>query len=243
MLTGGTFISTGYSCNTTDSTFAFGSGSVSDKEVDNVTGVLLATTEIVISVWSNLALVTRSIPARDIVLTARAEGIFLMGGSGGSSDSSDGGSSSMSTSTSTSTSTETGGGGGSGGGDGAENEVVVVGASLGAVLGAVHIAGLCAFWFWFRKKRDLKKQQQQQQQKGVLTAVRGGRGNERYEKTELDTSLQAVRSELEGTLGESEGAGIYVEKAELKGTDEDSGKGKGKGKRVLVKRKAELEGE
>ncbi|KAI2775829.1 hypothetical protein F4815DRAFT_449941 [Daldinia loculata] len=112
---------------------------------------------------------------------------------------------------------------------------VLIGVIVGCVVGVGILAGL-AYFILLRRQRRHKTQQD-----GRSTSINGANHDHNlcddYRKAELDASVEATRSELEGTLGISHGAGIYIQKPELEGTRGMSNAGGA----VYVKNKAELE--
>ncbi|KAI1107418.1 hypothetical protein F4804DRAFT_297831 [Jackrogersella minutella] len=98
----------------------------------------------------------------------------------------------------------------------------LIGILLGSVLGAVAVAGVG--YFFLRRKRGRDGAQQ------IFAHARKDRGT---------AGRGTTRAELEGPLEGISGAGIYVRKPELEGTDCMSGGARGP---VYVRGKAELEG-
>ncbi|KAI1373820.1 hypothetical protein F4677DRAFT_448115 [Hypoxylon crocopeplum] len=248
-LTKGTVISTAANCNTPDATIAFGAAAVGTQVVTTNTFSQLPAAR----GYTSLAL---SFAASDIVLTARAQGIFLAGQTIAEASSRIG---TADTSLDSGSTTTTGTGDGdtpattavsSIGGDGAATssyktggindapqgpdsvlKSTVIGAAVGGVLGAAVLAGLCVFFWWWRRRNTRRKgagDDSQSASRHIDGHAHGGSG-----KAELDG---VVRNELEGTLGESRGAGIYVKKPELEGTPGGDGDGG-----VYVRKKAELD--
>ncbi|KAI0393336.1 hypothetical protein F5Y17DRAFT_459008 [Xylariaceae sp. FL0594] len=120
---------------------------------------------------------------------------------------------------------------------------------LGVVLGIIHLVGLGLFLLRrYRKKRlGLKSLKCDSKPSCKISPCRARRSSYRGKaelqgtvpsfepKPELDPS--ATRAELEGSPGEERGAGIYVLKPELEGTQS----GRGGNVLVYVKVKSELE--
>lgn len=246
-LTKGTFLSSALGCNTADVTFTFGAGAGPQVFLTNTYSPRPAA--------QGYTSVTVSVTASDILLTARAEGIFLAGQTMAAAVASAGSSTDnsvalVSTSISTASPPEnsnindgfpqqTLSGGDSGS---ALSKSTLAGVVVGAVLGSLVLLGLCFFFIWRRRKQNRQKKDSPD---GQETSSDGGRhnyghmhGNNYHGKAELDASAQATRNELEGTLAEiGGGAGIYVRKPELEGTP-GMGNTDGDG---YIKRKAELE--
>ncbi|KAI0852039.1 hypothetical protein F5Y00DRAFT_228476 [Daldinia vernicosa] len=112
---------------------------------------------------------------------------------------------------------------------------VLIGAIIGCVVGVGILAGI-VYFILSRRRRHHKTQQDDRS-----TTINGAHHDHNlydgYRKAELDASVGATRSELEGTLVISHGAGIHIQKPELEGTQRMSvARGA-----VYIKHKAELE--
>ncbi|OTB16296.1 hypothetical protein K445DRAFT_21933 [Daldinia sp. EC12] len=115
---------------------------------------------------------------------------------------------------------------------------ILIAAVVGGVLGACILVGL-GYALWRRKRSRGAVQDNNLIDTGanVNGTDPGGMPHDDYRKAELDTPAQATRSELEGSTELNYGAGIYVRKPELEGTQ---GESHTEGS-VYVKNKAELE--
>ncbi|KAI0130806.1 hypothetical protein F4814DRAFT_444946 [Daldinia grandis] len=112
---------------------------------------------------------------------------------------------------------------------------VPIGVIIGCVVGVCILTGLVYFILPRRRQRH------QMRRDGRCTTVNGAHHDHNPHNDDReagpDVSVGATRSELEGTLGTSYGAGIYIQKPELEGTQGMSNVGDA----VYVKNKAELE--
>ncbi|OTA57155.1 hypothetical protein K449DRAFT_437431 [Hypoxylon sp. EC38] len=115
---------------------------------------------------------------------------------------------------------------------------ILIGSIVGSVVGALTLIGLVYYALWHRKRARQKRLN------GTAADADGSQQSREhmrngYEKPELDAGIATTRSELEGPPVErrASGAGIYVEKPELQGTQGTSSAQRC----VYVKKKAELE--
>ncbi|KAK6955763.1 hypothetical protein Daesc_003407 [Daldinia eschscholtzii] len=114
----------------------------------------------------------------------------------------------------------------------------LIAAVVGGVLGACILVGLgYALWRRKRSRRAVQDNNLIDTGASVNGTDPSGMPHDDYRKAELDTPAQATRSELEGSTEPNYGAGIYVRKPELEGTQ---GESHTEGS-VYVKNKAELE--